>query len=261
MNLRSAEGGRQPEGHENLRSAEGGRQPEGHENLRSAVLFGTALAAVLAATPAHAAKEFGLGAAYDPRLPVGSFRSFTPDAAFVGFQLKWDFFPLDSLSTGLAVQYHLFRRGLETNTLPLPTGAITAPSFHYATFWSFVPTARYYLKSRTIQPYVELGVGAAAVASNVLVSDLGQHFAGGALVVQPSIGALWRLHTDDSENAERAEVERDLASRGAPARSPRRVDHMFGLTASFTYSYTTADVVGARNVAYAGFQFGVYAKP
>src|SRR5262249_1296692 len=36
LDLRSAEGGRQPEGHLDLRSAEGGRQPEGHLDLRSA---------------------------------------------------------------------------------------------------------------------------------------------------------------------------------------------------------------------------------
>jgi hypothetical protein len=42
---------------------------------------------------------------------------------------------------------------------------------------------------------------------------------------------------------------------------PRRVDRTYGLTASFTYSFTTAEVVGAHNVAYAGFQVGIYAKP
>lgn len=36
---------------------------------------------------------------------------------------------------------------------------------------------------------------------------------------------------------------------------------MFGVTASVTYAFTTADVGGAHNVAYAGLQLGIYAKP
>jgi len=40
-----------------------------------------------------------------------------------------------------------------------------------------------------------------------------------------------------------------------------RFESMFGLTASVTYAFTTADIVGARNVSYAGIQVGIYAKP
>jgi hypothetical protein len=39
------------------------------------------------------------------------------------------------------------------------------------------------------------------------------------------------------------------------------MESMFGLTASATYAYTTADVAGSSNVSYAGLQIGIYAKP
>ncbi|NVL67826.1 hypothetical protein, partial [Escherichia coli] len=44
-----------------------------------------------------------------------------------------------------------------------------------------------------------------------------------------------------------------------PRRRPR--ESMFGVTVSMTYAFTTADVGGARNVGFAGFQLGIYAKP
>lgn len=212
--------------------------------------------------PARATNEVGLGAAYDPRIPVGDFRSFVPGVGFAGFQLKWDYFFTDKLTAGIDVEYHLFRRDLETNTTPIPNGAITAPAFHYMTFWSFIPTARYYFSTRAIRPYAELGVGMAATGRTIAVSDLVQHDAGAALVVQPTIGALWQIVTNQAERAEREAAERDLG----PAYLQEHKTHkpsesMFGLTTSIAYSFTTADALGAHNVSYVGLQLGIYAKP
>jgi hypothetical protein len=229
---------------------------------RSCRLFGSSaivlLVAGLTSSPANATNEVGLGVSYDPRIPVGDFRTFAPDVGFAGFQVKWDYFFTDRLSAGIGVEYHLFRRDLETNTTQIPNGAITAPTFHYMTFWSFLPTARYYFSTREIRPYAEVGVGLSATARTVLASDLVQHDAGGALVVQPSIGVLWQLLTNDAERARHEAVERDL-SQGHTAR--KMPESMFGLTTSITYSFTTADALGAHNVAYAGVQIGIYAKP
>jgi hypothetical protein len=226
-------------------------------------LLGLASATALWCRPANAAKEIGLGAAYDPRIPIGSFRSFVPDVAWSGFQAKWDYFFTDTLSIGLAVQYQLFRRGLNTNTLELPQGAVTAPSFQYAVFWSFIPTARYYFSStEAVRPFAELGVGITAASDNFLVSDLSRHDATAALIVQPSVGVLLPLHTNDAERHEQEAIFKDSETPGHPvARGARSLESMFGVSASLACSFTTADVVGARDVVYAGVQVGIYAKP
>jgi opacity protein-like surface antigen len=203
-----------------------------------------------------AANEIGLGASYDARAPLGSFRTSIKNTSFAGLQVKWDFFPMDVFALGFEVQYNLFERGEATETVTRADAAITGTSFHYATFWSFLPTARYYLFARNmVRPYAELGVGATFVTSALLISDQPQRDTSPAFIVQPSVGVLVRL-TPDRRKEELAEREREL---GPDARQP--LESMFGLTASVTYAYTTADVLTSNNVSYAGFQVGIYAKP
>jgi len=212
--------------------------------------------ACTASGDAAAANEIGLGATYDARAPLGSFRSSIKNTSFSGLQVRWDFYPMDVFAVGLEVQYNLFERGERTETVTTPNAAITGTSFQYATFWSFLPTARYYLFAREmVRPYAELGVGATFATSAVIISDQGQRDTSPAFIVQPSLGVLIRL-TPDHRAEEMAEREREL---GPGVRQP--LESMFGLTASVTYAYTTADVLTSNNVSYAGFQVGIYAKP
>ncbi len=211
------------------------------------------------ATHARAAKEIGLGITYDPRIPIGGLRDFTPDIAAAGLQVKWDYFPLDRLSIGIEGQYHLFQRGLETNTTPIANGAVTAPTFRYASIWSFLPTARYYFSARTFRPYAALGAGVSSTTDAFLVSDLGRRESGLSFIVQPSVGVLWRLWIDPTRTPEGVAAGDVRPVAGAPLRGP--IESMFGVTASITCAFTTADVISASNVIYAGIQVGVYAKP
>lgn len=208
------------------------------------------IALIVSATTgtARAAREFGYGVTYDPRIPLGSFRDFVPDISFGGLQAKMDYFPIDSLSLGLEGQYHLFQRGAETSTAPIDNGAVTGALFRRASFWSFLPTARWYFSSRALRPYAALGVGLATRTETLIVSDLSRHDTSVALIIQPSLGVLWRF-ADTTDREPSNEL----------ARKP--LDSLFGLTASVTYAYTTADVLGANNVGYAGIQVGIYAKP
>lgn len=204
---------------------------------------------------AAAEKEVALGAAYDTRVPIGGLRTLIPNASFTGFQAKWDYYPLDGLSTGFEVQYNLFHRGTETDTLAIPGGAVTATTFRYASIWSLLPTVRYYLFPRgALRPYAALGAGVVAVSSVVLVSDLNQRDLSTAFTAQPSVGLLWRLTPDRTKSPAASGVEGV-----APLRKP--LESMFGLTASATYAFTTADVAGASNISHAGVQIGIYAKP
>jgi hypothetical protein len=71
---------------------------------------------------------------------------------------------------------------------------------------------------------------------------------------------LWTLQSDTEAQAKRAGVDKELVSYGV--RKPSRsFESMFGVTASFAYSFTSADVVTAHNVSYLGVQLGIYAKP
>ena len=216
-------------------------------------------ATLLASNDASATKEVGLGATYDMRAPVGGFRDFVPNTSFTGFQVKWDFYPLDALSTGVEVQYHLFQRDLALGSVAFPDGAITATTFRYASFWSFIPTVRYhFFEHGAIRPYLSLGAGAAAVTSAILVSDVSRRDNAAAFVIQPSAGVLWRLSPERSLRATDGGEEGDGPGIG-PVRKP--MESMFGLTASVTYTFTTADVPSANNVSYAGLQVGIYVKP
>jgi hypothetical protein len=226
--------------------------------VSSVSLVALALASTLAVRPAHAAREIGLGAAFDPRVPIGSFREFSPDATFRGLQAKLDYFPLDALSIGLDVQYNLFRRDLATDTVEIPNGAATAPTFRYMSFWSVLPTARYYASSSTFRPYAELGVGLSSTNASVLVSDLSVRDVGAALIVQPSIGVLWKIAPGPGSTSDGGGGEALPPAKGFHTKP---LDSLFGLTASLTYSFTTADAGRASNVMYAGIQVGIYAKP
>ena len=87
------------------------------------------------------------------------------------------------------------------------------------------------------------------------MSDQPQREVNTGFIVQPSAGVLWRLTS-------RAHAERADDDQVALVGSPRKpLESMFGVTASVTYAFTTADVIGANNVSYAGFQIGIYAKP
>jgi hypothetical protein len=213
-----------------------------------------ASAATIATTrDAAAEKEVALGAGYDTRVPVGSFRRVIPNASFAGFQARWDFFPVDSLSIGLDVQYNLFKRDTKTDTLAIADGAITATTFRYASLWSFLPTVRYYFVPRgPLRPYASLSAGVTAVTSVALVSDLSQRELSAAFITQPSAGVLVRLTPDRTA---RAAADNDAP----PLRKP--LESMVGLTASVTYAFTTADVAGTSNISHAGIQIGIYAKP
>lgn len=207
---------------------------------------------------AAADREIGIGIAYDARAPIGSFRRAIPETSFGGFQARWDYYPLAALATGIEVQYNLFQRPSTTDTVAIVDGAITGTTFRYASFWSAMPTARYYLFPQgDLRPYAELGVGVVGVTTVLLVSDQPQRNVTNALIVQPSAGFLWRVWQPSKPGNSR-EDEAMLASAG-PMRKP--MESLFGLTASVTYAYTTADVIGSSNVSYAGIQVGIYAKP
>jgi hypothetical protein len=216
------------------------------------------LATALLSGTAHAAREVGLGVTYDARAPIGNFRDFVPNVSFAGFQAKWDFFPLDALSVGIEAQYQLFQRGVETNTTPIANGAVTAPTYKYTSIWSFLPTVRYYLSSGALRPYVALGTGVSSTTGGILVSDLSPRNQGVAFIVQPSIGVLWQLWSDLTPRPGDP-GEGALLAGVSPRRKP--MESMFGLTASITYAYTTADVLGVTDIGYAGIQLGIYAKP
>jgi hypothetical protein len=224
------------------------------KHLRLLLVAPLLLAAVLSSGPAHAAGEVGLGVTYDARAPIGNFRDFIPNVSFAGFQAKWDFFPLDALSVGLEAQYQLFQRGVETNTTPITNGAVTAPTYKYTSIWSFLPTVRYYLSSGAFRPYVALGTGVSSTTGGILVSDLSPRHQGIAFIVQPSIGVLWQLWSDLTPRP-----GDDALLAGVGRRKP--MESMFGLSASIAYAYTTADVLGATDIGYAGIQLGIYAKP
>lgn len=221
----------------------------------AALLVGVAATAL--SGNASAEREVALGAAYDARVPIGSFRRTIPEASFGGFQARWDYYLTDAIALGVGVQYNLFQRGTTTDTLSTADGAITGTTFRYASFWAAMPTVRYYLFPHSdLRPFAELGVGGAGVTSVVLVSDQSQRDITAALIVQPSVGVLWRLWHAEPEPVEA--VDYDVGAVGG-VRKP--LESMFGLTASATYAYTTADVVGSSNAQYAGLQVGIYAKP
>jgi hypothetical protein len=214
----------------------------------------TAATALTTSGAARAAGEIGLGAAYDPRVAVGNFRDFVPDIAFQGVQARWEYYPIDAIAIGFVVQYQFFQRGVETDTVPIPNGAVTAPNFRSISFLSVMPTARYYFSTRGFRPYAEIGVGMSDSTSEILVSDLTQREHRGSLIVQPSLGVLWCLSPDLADTAA-GRAEHPFGYIRKPLES------MFALSASIAYSFTTMDVVGATNVGYAGIQLGIYAKP
>lgn len=209
---------------------------------------------------AGASEEVALGVAYDARAPVGSFRNVIPEVGYAGLQAKWDYFPLDDLSIGVAIQYNNFRRE-RPSTGP---GGFTPATFRDVTFWSFIQTARYYLSEGEVRPYVELGGGITSALGAVLGHDLSRRDEVTGFLVQPSIGLLVRASEDDNIAARRKVYEDEDAPgaelyRIGALRRPR--ESLFGVTLSVSYAFTTADIGGARNVGYAGLQLGIYAKP
>jgi len=222
------------------------------------LLLAPILAAASTSGTAHAAREVGLGAAYDVRAPVGGFRDFVPNISVGGLQARFDYYPLDALSGGLEAEYHLFQRGVETNTTSIDNGAVTAPTYRFASIWSFLPTVRYYVSSGALRPYVALGTGVTSATGGILASDFSPRSESVAFVIQPSVGVLWRLWSDETPRPGDPSEDAMLASAG-PLRKP--MESMFGLTASLAYAYTTADVLGGSSIGYAGIQVGIYAKP
>lgn len=211
---------------------------------RIASVVATTIAALLASEIAQAAEEVGLGVTYDPRVPIGSFRGFAPNVAFSGLQAKWDYFPTNKLSTGVELQYNLFQNDVASETVSIPNGAVNAATFRYLSLWSLIPTARYYFAEGVLRPWVGLGAGVSSSTSAILVSDLSRRETGWAFIAQPSAGVFWQLSRERHESLLREPTE-----------------SIFGLTASVAYAFTTADVIGASNVGFAGVQVGVYAKP
>jgi hypothetical protein len=227
-----------------------------HVSCTAALLVG--LAVVACSGTAAAEREVGLGVAYDARAPIGSFHRTIPEISYGGLQARWDFYPLDALATGIQVQYNLFQRPSTTDTLTTADGAITGTTFRYASFWAAIPTVRYYLFPRSaFRPYAELGIGGVGVTTVVLLSDQSQRDVTTALIVQPSVGVLWRIWEPSPPETS----PEDEAVMAAAGKMRKPMESMFGLTASATYAYTTADVAGSSNVSYAGLQIGIYAKP
>lgn len=212
---------------------------------------------VVTGSTAGAAEEVGLGLAYDVRSPSGSFRGVVPDVGYAGLQAKWDYFPIDELSIGFDIQYNAFRRG---PPIPDANGSPAPPTYRNVAFWSFLQTARYYLSTSALRPYAELGAGISTATGATLATDLSRREVVSGLVLQPSIGVLMRFSDDGRARAGTSdEDETSALDIVGPRRRPR--ESMFGVTVSMTYAFTTADVGGARNVGFAGFQLGIYAKP
>lgn len=207
---------------------------------------------------ARAAREVGFGIAYDPRVPVGNLRDLVSEVGLVGVQGRFDYYALDSLTAGLQLQYHLFDRGTETETVGITNGAATAPFTRHAYFITVMPTARWFLSpSGTVRPYAEVAAGVTGATGAIYASDLARRSLTSGFVVQPSAGVLLRLAGADPQSIARA------AAGDRPAAVARRriKESMTGITASFAWSFTTADVLAAEDVMYFGIQLGVYAKP
>jgi hypothetical protein len=215
------------------------------------------LANVVTEATADAAEEVGLGLAYDPRVPLGRFREVVPDPGLGGVQARWDYFPLDELSIGFSIQYNQFRRSPPPDAIAGQNDPVTAARFRNVSCWGFLATTRYYLSTSALRPYAELGAGLSNVSGAVLANDLSRRDVGGGFIVQPSIGVLIPF-SQDGESASADEGDAHVHDLGW-TRRPR--ESLFGLTVSLTYAFTSADVGEARNVAYAGFQLGIYAKP
>ena len=174
-------------------------------NWAAALLVGLAMSS--ASGNAAAESEVALGAAFDARVPVGSFRRAVPVTSFGGFQARWDFYPLDALATGVEVQYNLFQRPSTTDTVTTADGAITGTTFRYASFWSLMPTARYHLFPRgALRPYAEIAAGVVGVTSAVLLSDLSKRDITTAFIAQPSVGVLWRVWQPKPDTSRRGEL-------------------------------------------------------
>lgn len=218
---------------------------------RSRVLVAPLLlvAAMGTPRPARADREVGLGLAYDPRLPVGGLRDLVTSAGLGGVQGRWDYYATDAFVVGFEAQYHLFERGPDVRTVAIPDGAATAPFTSYAYFFTVLPTVRYFpWPQASVRPYAALGAGATAATAAVVASDLSRRTDGWGLVLQPSVGVLWRLtHEDELAGGEGWHVTRTRES-------------MFALAASVAGSFTTADLLFANDVAYVGVQLGVYSK-
>jgi hypothetical protein len=218
------------------------------------VAFGVGVAALVSSSEASATREVGLGATYEMNAPVGAFRSFSPNTSFTGFRARWDYYPLEALSTGVEFQYQLFQRDLVNDTVAIPDGAVTATTFRYASLLSVVPTVRYHFVALgALRPYLSFGAGVASLTAAVLVSDVSRRETSAAFIMQPSAGVFWRL------SPERVPRPPDVTAGPGPIHRP--TEPTFGLTASITYTFTTGDVVGANDISYAGIQLGIYAKP
>jgi hypothetical protein len=215
-----------------------------------------------AARPASASDELALGVAYDARAPVGTFRNVIPDVSYVGLQARWDYFPVDDLSIGVAIQYNHFRRERAGVEGPDST---TPATFRDVTFWSFIQTIRLYLTDGgDVRPYAELGGGISSAFGAVLGHDLTRRDAVTGFIMQPAFGLLVRTSDDDNVAARRRQFEDEddpsaQLYRVGALRRPR--ESLFGVSLSVSCAYTTTDVGGATNVGYAGFQLGIYAKP
>jgi hypothetical protein len=214
------------------------------------------LAAIGTSGAARAQEEIGLGVAYDPRVPIGALRDLVTNAGLAGIQGKWEYYVIDRrLAIGFDIQYQYFQHDGETTTVQIPNGAATAAFTRYAYFLTLLPTVRWFPWPRlqALRPFVELGLGATNAVSAVLAADLSRHTNEGGFVAQPCVGFLWSVISRESELARASEADPTL---------PRRTgETLFGLTASLAWAVTTADVIGANDVSFVGFQLGIYAKP
>jgi len=206
------------------------------------LLFASVVAAAIAAGgPARAAGEMGFGLSYDARVPLGSFRDFVSDPGWQGFQGSLDYFPIDAVSVGVAVQYELFRQDFPTQTMQIPNGAITSEVFRHAAVWSIFPVARAYLLPRAVvRPYLALGVGPVDVIHNAQASDVVVSNDRWALMVQPSAGVFYRIGPNPPYGL--------------------RDDPGFGVSASLSYAWTSSSFGAVSNLSSLGAQLGLYGK-
>jgi hypothetical protein len=219
-----------------------------------------ALATITTSSTARADREIALGLSYDPRVPVGSLHTLVPEIAYAGIQGKWEYYAIaDRLTVGFDVQYQYFQQGTKVATEPLPNGAVTAPFTRYAYFFSILPSVRWFFlgpESRFVRPFVEVGLGATSATAAVLASDLSRRSNVGGFIAQPSVGVIWAIVSREGIRPTAASASLETE----PWRTRPGRESMIGIVTSAAWSFTTADVLSARNVSYVGLQLGVYAK-
>lgn len=228
--------------------------------MKRSAIVAACFAIATTSASARADREIALGLSYDARVPTGSFRALVPDAGLAGAQGKWEYYAIPNrLALGFDVGYQYFQRGEAISTEQIDNGAATAPFTRYAYFFSIMPSVRWFPfpNSRVVRPYLEGAIGATSATAAILASDLSRRVNTGGLAVQPSAGIIWAIVSRDGSVSSVSSSE-SLQTEPWMSRRPRET--MFGIATSVAWSFTTADVLAANNLSYAGLQVGIYTK-